>query len=114
MKKKRMMCLSCVFVLALIPSLAFAHGDFILLYSLFSVGVLHLALGLYLIFSKRFTGFRLPGILLYVTNISISWSWALEYGGPSFPLMYIGLIGGPLLTFLCLMWIFGNLAKKKL
>jgi len=100
-------------LLLLIPINAFAHGDPIILYSAFGIGGMNFALGLYILLAKIFSGYRLPLIVVFFANTAITWSWALDYRGPNFYRMYVGLIGVPLLIFLCLYWLFQRLQNDK-
>ena len=103
--------LSIVIGLLLRPTTAFASGDPIFLYGLVLVATMHVAMGGFLTFSKMFANRKLLFVALFFCNVAFSWMWALNYRGPNFASMYIVLIGGPLFTFLCLIWLVKKRAK---
>jgi hypothetical protein len=101
------------------PSYAFAHGDFVLLYSLTSIAIMHLGIAIYILFSKRFKKYRFAILGIYLAVAVISWNWAMSYRGPDFPQMYTVLVGGPILALLCIIWLYtkirvGENSKPKL
>jgi len=112
-KKYKTKILYAVGLVLVTPSIAFAHGDPIILYSGILIALLHFSCGIYLLLSKKFLGFRIPVLAVYMANVVISWVWAVGYKGPNFTGLYIGLTGGPLLTFLCLIWLLEKMRGSK-
>jgi hypothetical protein len=110
-RNKKMNYLYLVGLVLLAPSSALAHGDPVILYSFISIALLHCSLAVYLVVSKRFVGLRVPFFGVFVVNAVMSWAWAIGYKGPSFANMYIGLVGGPTVTFFCLLWVLARIEK---
>ena len=96
-----------------LPKFCFASGDPMIVYSFVLFAFIHIVMGLYVVFAKRFIDLRFPVIIIYSINAFTTWSWAVNYRGPEFIGMYIGLIGYPLTTYLCLVWLSTILEHRK-
>lgn len=90
------------FLMLIMPNISYAIGDPMVVYAFFGFGLLHVVMGCTLIFSYRYKQKRLQFISLYLVTLVVTWFWAINYRGPNFTFMYIGLIGAPLLTFILL------------
>ena len=103
-KIKLLICLLSLLIVFGLPRVCYAHGDPMVVYVLFSSSIIHIAISLYLLLASRFKKKRMPVILIYVANVAPTWLWALGYRGPEM-VAYIGLLGLPLITCLCLTWL---------
>lgn len=101
---KLLICLLSVLIVFDSPGVCHAHGDPMVVYVLFSSSIIHIAISLYLLFASRFKKKRIPVILIYAANVAPTWLWTLGYRGPEM-VAYIGLLGLPLITCLCLTWL---------
>lgn len=89
-----------IIVIVFIPSAASAHGNPLLVLSLIPIALAQVGLALYLGLRKRL----LPPVAIYLMVLFLTWSWALNYRGPDFKGMYIGLVVVPLCIFLIILW----------
>ncbi|MCJ7582633.1 MAG: hypothetical protein MUP98_19125 [Candidatus Aminicenantes bacterium] len=86
------------------PPLAYAHGDFVLVYGLFAIAFFHIVGLLIIVISKYFKGHRTPILLVYASSTFVTWLWAINFRGPDYYL-WVGLIGVPILIMLSLVWV---------
>ena len=64
---------------------------------------LNIYFGLYILFSKKFAGYRLPAIIIYSANVVVLWLWASDCRGPE-TTWIISFFVTTLATFACLVW----------
>lgn len=106
---------SVIHVLALLilcPGVCHAAGDPALVYFFIGNGMLHVGLGLILLISRRFERGRILLLGIYICSLVVTWMWALDYRGPVFSKMYIGLSICPIIAFIFVMFIRSAIHKK--
>ena len=109
--KKSSILIFILFLFMLLPSIAFAHGNPVFLYSLIGFAVFHLILAIYLLFLRKIGGLRFVLCGLYFICLFFCWLWALNYIGPNFSGMYVGLLVGPLLNFILILLLMKQFRK---
>ena len=104
MKKHNSTRLSIIvlIVMLLLPSVSYAIGDPMVVYAFFGYGLLHIVVGCLLVFLNRYKQKRLQFGGLYLINLVVTWLWAINFRGPDFTFMYLGLLAAPVLTFILL------------
>lgn len=95
-----------------VPSTALALGDPLALFSMLGIGILHAILGGIILLSKLPGAFRTPAFIIYLSVVVMAWLWGMDSSGPNFGEMYMRLAIGPIITFICLMWIIAEIHKK--
>ena len=115
-KTKKYKVKELIFVICFLlasPQICFAHGNLMILYSSVLLAVMSIAICMFFLISKKFAGFRFPVLGIYLGNVAATFLWWANYRGPDYTVSNIGLIGFPLVTFLCLMWLKDKIGEKK-
>ncbi len=73
----------------------------------------HLSLFLYILLSKKFTGFRMPLLGIYILNIFLIWLWVRK----RYPLSTVAqdtivIIGIPIILLILIYWL-ASVARRR-
>ena len=92
-------------ILALMPSLAEASGNPIILYWFAGIGLLHSTLLATVLVSKYFSNYKVTCFIILLSVEIFLWFWGWSYRGPDFSFMYFIMITVPLIIIVPMLWI---------